>query len=228
VKVVIFGNGPFASLAWYVLTHDSEHEVAGFTVDGDHRRENSLHGLPVVPFEEVTTHFPPVRFAMIAPLGFQQLNGLRKAKHEEGKSLGYRFISYISSRSITWPDLISGENSMIFEGAIVQPFSQLGTGVIVRAGASIGHHCAIGDYCFVAAGAVIGGRARIGAQCLLGLNATIRDGVSVAARCVIGAGAVVTEDTSEGGTYVGVPARRTPIPPNVGTAAASTSRHRPD
>jgi len=223
VKVVIFGNGPFASLAWYVLTHDSEHEVAGFTVDGDYRRENSLHGLPVVPFEEVTTHFPPVRFAMIAPLGFQQLNGLRKAKHEQGRFRGYRFISCVSSKSITWPDLNVGENSMIFEGAIVQPFAQLGRGVIVRAGVSIGHHCAIEEYCFMAAGAVIGGRARIGAQCLLGLNATIRDGVCVAARCVIGAGAAVTEDTEEDGVYMGVPAKRTSIPLDVVTASVSRS-----
>src|SRR5947209_16813894 len=191
MKVVIFGNGAFASLAWFVLTNDSEHEVAGFSVDRDYCREGSLHALPVVPFEEVALHFPPDVFGMIAPLGFLHLNGLRKAKHECGKSLGYRFISYISSKSITWPDLVVAENSMIFEGAIMQPFAQLGAGVIVRAGACIGHHCTIGDYCFIAAGAVIGGRARVGPRCLVGLNATIRDGVCIAPRCVIAAGAVV-------------------------------------
>src|SRR5215213_5667142 len=119
VKVVIFGNGAFASLAWYMLTQDSEHEVVGFMVDRDYLREGALHGLPVVSFQEIATHFPPKAFGMIAPLGFVQLNGLRKARHEAAKSLGYRFISHVSSKSITWPDLTLGENSMIFEGSIV-------------------------------------------------------------------------------------------------------------
>lgn len=224
MKVVIFGNDAFAGLAWFVLTHDSEHEVVGLTVDRDYLREDSLHGLPVVAFEEVARHFSPSAFGMIVPVGFSHLNGLRKAKHESGKSLGYRFISYVSSKSVTWPDLTMGENSMIFEAAIVQPFARIGAGVILRAGVSIGHHCVIGDYCFVASGAVVGGRARIGSQCFLGLNSTIRDGVSVAPRCVIGAGAVVTEDTNEDGVYVGVPAKRTAIPADVVTSSSRAPR----
>jgi sugar O-acyltransferase (sialic acid O-acetyltransferase NeuD family) len=227
MNVVIFGNDTFASLAWFVLTHDSEHEVVGFTVDRDYLREDRLHELPAVAFEEIATHFPPSAFAMIVPLGFLHLNGLRKAKHESGKSLGYRFISYVSSKSITWPDLTMGENSMIFEGAMVQPFARIGAGVILRAGASIGHHCVIGDYCFVASGAVVGGRARVGPRCFLGLNSTIRDGVNVASRCVIGAGSVVTEDTDEDGVYVGVPATRTAIPADLVTSASGAPRAAP-
>jgi sugar O-acyltransferase (sialic acid O-acetyltransferase NeuD family) len=221
MKVVIFGNGAFASLAWYVLTHDSKHEVVGFTVDRGYVREDRVHGLPVVAFEEIATRFSPGAVAMIAPLGFSQLNGLRKEKHESGKFLGYRFISYVSSKSVTWPDLTVGENSMIFEGAMVQPFARIGAGVILRAGACIGHHCVIEDYSFIAAGAVIGGRARVGSRCFLGLNATIRDGVTIAPRCIVGAGAVVTQDTEENGIYVGVPAKRTSRPAD--TLAASDS-----
>ena len=221
MKVVIFGNDAFASLAWFVLTHDSEHEVAGFTVDRDYLRGDALLGLPVVAFEEVATHFSPSTFGMIVPLGFLHVNGLRKAKHEAGKLLGYRFISYVSSKSITWPDLTMGENSMIFESCIVQPFARIGAGVILRAGASIGHHCVIEDYCFVASGAVVGGRAHVRSQCLLGLNSTIRDRVSIAPRSVIGAGAVVTEDINEDGVYVGVPAKRMSIPADIATSGIS-------
>lgn len=212
MRIVIFGNRAFASLAWYVLTHDSEHEVVGFTVDRDYLHEDCLHELPVVPFEEVVTHFPPCDVAMIVPLGVSQLNGLRKSRHETAKSLGYRFVSYVSSKATTWADLAIGENSMVFEGALVQPFAQVGTGVILRAGTCIGHHCVIEDYCFIAAGAVTGGRTRVGSRCFLGLNSTVRDGIKIAPKCIIAAGAVVTQDTEENGVYIGVPAKRAAQP----------------
>jgi sugar O-acyltransferase (sialic acid O-acetyltransferase NeuD family) len=223
MQVVIFGNRAFASLAWYVLTHDSEHEVVGFTVDRNYLRGDRLHGLPVVAFHDIATHFSPSAVAMIAPLGFLQLNGLRKAKHEAGKLLGYHFISYVSSKSTTWPDLAVGANCMIFEGAIVQPFAQIGAGVIVRAGANVGHHCVVEDYCFVAAGVVMGSHVRVGARCLLGLNSTIRDGVTIAPRCIVGAGAVVTQDTEENGVYIGVPAKRKSSPADTFTSFESVS-----
>ena len=212
MKVVIFGNRNFASLAWYVLTHDSPHEVVGFTVDGIWLTENTLHGMPVVAFEDVERHFPPELIAMIAPLGPRHLNRLREERHRAGQAKGYRFASYVSSRALTWPDLSMGENCMVYEASVVQPFATLGSGVILRSGANVSHHVAIGDNCFIAGGAFIGGAASIGERCFLGLNATIRDGIRIAPRCIVAAGAVVTADTDENGIYVGVPARRRPEP----------------
>lgn len=212
MKVVIFGNGKFASLVWYLLTHDSPHEVVGFTVDGAYVAENTRHGLPVIAFEEVEKRFAPESVAMIAPLGAHKINGLREEKHRAGKAKGYRFISYVSSRASTWPDLTIGENCMLAEASMVQPFARLGDGVVMRAGASVSHHVRVGDNCFIAASACIGGAANIGERCFLGLNSTIRDGIAIAPRCIIAAGAVVTADTEANGIYVGVPARRRPEP----------------
>jgi sugar O-acyltransferase (sialic acid O-acetyltransferase NeuD family) len=212
VKVVLFGNREFASLAWYALTNDSPYEVAGFTVDGAYFTSPTLHGLPVVPFERVEERFPPGDVRLLLPIGGDRLNRLRAQKYREAKRKGYAFVSYVSSRAIVWPDLQIGECSMIFEGAIVQPFAKLGVGVIIRSGCHVSHHVEIGDFSFLAAQAVTGGRAKVGSHCFLGLNCVIRDNVSVADRCLIGAGAVVTADTSENGIYIGVPARRQPQP----------------
>ena len=208
MKVVIFGAGPLASVLWHALTHDSPHEAVGFTVDRAYLSDSNKHGLPVVPFEEVERHFPPAQAAMMTPLGGRHLNDLRAEKHRAGKAKGYHFISYVSSRALTWPDVSIGENSMIFEGAAVQPFASVGQGVILRAGASVAHHGKIGDYCFLAGHACLGGRVTVGDRCFLGLNCTILDGVTIARRNFIAAGAVVTADTEEGGLYMGVPARR--------------------
>ena len=51
MKVVLFGNGPFAGMAWYWLSHDSPLTVAGFTVDEAYVRGHSHHELPVVRFD---------------------------------------------------------------------------------------------------------------------------------------------------------------------------------
>jgi sugar O-acyltransferase (sialic acid O-acetyltransferase NeuD family) len=212
MKVVIFGDKMLASVAWYLLTHDSEHDVVGFTVDSAYLAKSTLHGLPVVAFEEVEKHFPPESIAMIAPLGARKLNGLREEKHRAGRLKGYRFISYMSSKAVTWPDLCIGENCLVAEATTVQPFAKVGDGAMVRAGVNVGHHVQIGDNCFIAGHACIGGAANIGQRCFLGMNSTIRDGLTIAPRCIIAAGAVVTADTEENGVYVGVPAKRTPKP----------------
>ncbi len=77
MDIVIFGGGNFSSQAWYVLTHDSPHRVAGFTVDGDYCTGERFHDLPMVPFEELERHFPPDRFVMLVSLGGRNINGLR-------------------------------------------------------------------------------------------------------------------------------------------------------
>jgi hypothetical protein len=47
-KVVLFGAGKIADVAYFQLTNDSPHEVAAFTVDGEHIVQKEKWGLPVV------------------------------------------------------------------------------------------------------------------------------------------------------------------------------------
>lgn len=205
---MLFGAGPFASLVWYCLTHDSGHEVAGFTVDEAYLEAPEVHGLPVRPFEELSAHFPPDRFSLLLSLGPHGTNRLRRDRYLSAKALGYGFASYVSSRAITWPDLVVGEGSMVSEGTVVQPFARIGSNSLVRSSVHVSHHVRIGDHCFIAAGACFGGLAVVEDRCFVGLNATIRDGVRLAEGSFIAAGAVVAADTEPDGLYVGVPARR--------------------
>lgn len=211
MKVIVFGTEHLSSLAWYCLTHDSEHEVAGFTVDAAYQTCRELHGCPVVPFESVERQFPPEAFAMLVPLGYRNVNGLRAERYRQGKAKGYRFISYVSSRASVWPDLSIGENCMIYDQAAIQPFAEIGDNVVMRSGSLVSHHARVEDHCFVAAHAVIGGGASIGACSVLGLNSAVRDGIRVAARCIVAAGAAVLRDTEPDGIYIGSPARRSGV-----------------
>jgi sugar O-acyltransferase (sialic acid O-acetyltransferase NeuD family) len=206
--VVIFGNRSLASLAWYCLTHDSQHRVAGFTVDAAYCHTPLHEGLAVVPFEILESVFPPDAHLLLIALGTTRINGLRRERYEQAKARGYQFASYISSRASVWPDLQIGENCLIFEHAVIQPFATIGSNVIIRAGANIGHHCMVESHCFIATEATFGGNANIGEQTFIGLGAIVRDGLRIAERTLVGAGAVVITDTEADGVYIGNPAQR--------------------
>jgi sugar O-acyltransferase (sialic acid O-acetyltransferase NeuD family) len=202
-KVVLFGNGQMTSMIYFYLAHDSAFEVVAFTVDGEHIREDTLLGLPVVAFEDVEGRYPPDEYAMSVPISYRRVNQLRAEKYREAKAKGYRLINYISSKATTWPGLIVGDNCLILEGCIVQPFAEVGNNVVMGCGSLVGHHCVIGDHCFLAPGAVTLGNVRVGPYCFLGANSTIRDGITLASECVIGAGVSIGRDTKEKEVYIG-------------------------
>ena len=162
-------------------------------------------GLPVVPFENVEAVFPPPDHQMIISISFQRLNHLREEKYRQAKTKGYRLISYVSSRAITWPDLKIGDNCVILESAVIAPFAKIGSNVIVASSAIIGHHSTLRDHCFISPGAVILGGATIDGYCLVGANATVKEEVTVSRECLIGSGVSITRDTQKNGVYLSPP-----------------------
>ena len=206
--IVIFGTLRSASLARFCLTHDSAFKVAAFTVDAAYAGADTHEGLPLVPFEALESRFRPEDCRLLIPMGYQGINGVRRARYEDGKRRGYSFASYISSRASTWPDLVVGDNVLIYEHAIIQPFCRIGSNTIIRSGAHVSHHCEVADHAFVAAEVAMGGEGRIGEQAFVGVGAVLRDRINIAPRSFIGAGAVVVTDTEADGAYVGNPARK--------------------
>lgn len=214
-RVVVFGTGTIARMAYAYLTHDSPHEIAAFTVDRDHLNGDQLFGLPVVPFEDVPTLYPADGFEMFVAVGYVQMNKFRELKYNQAKSMGYRLISYVSSSATFWSDYSSiGDNCFIMENNVIQPFVEIGNDVLMWSGNQVGHNSVIKDHCFVASQVVVSGNVTIGPNCFLGVNATIRDGITIARECVIGAGALVLQDTKERQVYVGPKAQLLAMPSN--------------
>lgn len=211
MDVVIFGTGPTARLAAYVLAHDSTYRPVAFTVHERFIEEAQFAGLPVRRFEDLERAYPPEQVAMIAPLGWTRMGAFRQEVVAAGRAKGYRFASYVSSRALTWAGFTAGENCMVFDGVIVEPFARIGENCILRAGATLSHDVELGDHCFVAPRALVGGRVTVGGHCFVGAGSAITNGLRIAPRCFIAAGAVVTADTRPDGIYRGNPARRSPV-----------------
>jgi sugar O-acyltransferase (sialic acid O-acetyltransferase NeuD family) len=200
-KVVIFGTGQWAELAHFYLTHDSGHEVVGFTLDRDYLNGDSFKGLPVVAFEEVEKAFPPDAFAMFIPMSFKEMNHIRARKYDEARARGYDLISYVSSKATIWPGFKCGQNCFIFEDNTIQPFVEIGNDVIIWSGNHIGHHSTIGDHVMITSHVVVAGCCTVGEYAFIGANATIRDETVIAPGTLVGMGVTIHKDTKENEVY---------------------------
>lgn len=199
--VVIFGVGRIAELAHFYLTHDSPHDVVGFTVDRGHVADNEFRGLPVVAFDNVAEAFSPDEVKMLLPISFRRMNQVRAERAATAKAAGYELISYVSSKATTFPDFQCGENCFILEDNTIQPFVDIGDDVILWSGNHIGHHTVIGDHVMVTSQVVISGGCTIEPYCFLGVNSTIRDEITIARGTLVGAGVTILTNTEPFSVY---------------------------
>lgn len=210
--LVIFGSGDIAQLAHYYFSTDSNYEVVAFTVDANYIKESEFCGLPVVAFEDVAKNYPPDSYNFFIALSYSKLNAVRKEKFLAAKEMGYKLVSFISSRATVLNEGRVGENCFIFEDNTIQPYVKIGNNVTLWSGNHIGHHSVINDHTFIASHVVVSGGVEIGEQCFVGVNATLRDHIKIGDRCVVGAGALLLADAAPEGVYIGNATERSKLP----------------
>ena len=135
-------------------------------------------------------------------------NTVRKRLLEELALEGFSIASIIHPSAVVASSVVIEEGSCVFARAVLNPFIQIGMGVIVNTSASIDHHSSIGAFSHVCPGAVLAGNAKVGEGCFVGTGAVISNLLNIANDVTLGAGAVVVKSIDEAGTYVGVPARK--------------------
>jgi sugar O-acyltransferase (sialic acid O-acetyltransferase NeuD family) len=212
--LVIFGAGDIASVAHFYFTHDTERKVVAFTVDQEYLKETTYCGLPVVPFETITSQYPPDQYELFVAVSYAKMNQVRAQKCEEAKAKGYHLASYISSKATVWPGTPFGDNCFILEDNTIQPFTKIGNHVTLWSGNHIGHHSTISDNCFITSHVVVSGGVVVGENCFIGVNATLRDHITLGKHCIIGAASLILKDTEDYGVYIGNPAELSPVPSN--------------
>jgi sugar O-acyltransferase (sialic acid O-acetyltransferase NeuD family) len=208
-RVIIFGVQDFAQLACFYLRQDSQHEVVAFSVNEQYLPEaKSFEGLPVVPFENIETVYPPAESKFFAPMSPSRMNRLRESVYRQVKAKGYELISYVSSKATVFPGAIIGDNCFILEDNTIQPFTTIGNNVVLWSGNHIGHHSVIKDHVSFTSHVVLSGHCVVEPFCFLGVNATIRDGIHLAEGSLIAMSASVMRDTEPWGVYKGNPAKK--------------------
>jgi len=197
-KVIIFGDSAFAEIAYEYFTYDSEYEVIAFTISEDFLEKDNLFGLPVVPFENIESKYPPHEFEMHIAIVYNNLNRDRIKFYNEAKQKGYKLANYISTKSFVWRNVELGDNVFIFENNTIQPFVKIGSNNVFWSGNHIGHHSTIGSNNFISSHVVISGFCEIGNSNFIGVNSTIGNNLKIGNDCLIGSSVHIVKRLQDG------------------------------
>lgn len=209
-KLLIYGIGETAEIAYEYFTHDSEYEVCGFVVDKEFLEKDKMFELPVISFEKVDQIYSPNEFYMFAAATYNKLNRVRTLMYNKAREKNYKMASYISSKAFIWHNVSIGDNVMILENNVIQTNVNIGNNVILWSGNHVGHRSIIEDHVYVSSHCVISGFCVIKKYSFLGVNCTFNDQITLAEDNIVASGALVRKNSEKGNLLVGSPARLAP------------------
>lgn len=212
--VVIFGTGSVAEIVDFYFRADNAFYVEAFATTQAHydaTGKDDCFGRPLVPFETLEESYPPKEYDLFVAVGYRDLNRFRERIMREAKEKSYHLVSYVCSKATHWGDTVIGENVLVLENTLLQPFVTLRDGVFIGRGNSIGHHTVVESCAFIANQAVLCGQNRIGERSFIGSNATISDGIVIAEDNLIGAHGFIKTHTKAGDVFAAPQA--TPLDP---------------
>lgn len=205
-KIIIYGLGSFAELMHFYFLSDSRYQVIAFTADSIFLQDSTYCGLPVIPFESVESNYPPSDFSMFVAIGYKNMRN-RKILFEKAKNKKYALVNYISSRAITYENLVLGENNIIMGNVNIEPFVRIGDHNILWSDTLLGHNLTLGNYNYFAPKCTVSGNVTIGNLCFFGSGVTIVDSLIIADETYLVAGSVLFGDTKPYTRYLGNPAK---------------------
>ena len=205
-ELVIYGTGPFARLMTHLFESSGQARVVGYTVDPEYLSAPTFEGRPVVPSGEVAARFPPARHGMFVAVGYRRMRA-RKLLFERARAAGFRLHGYTSPHAIVPRDQPLGENNVLMDQVLVEPFVTIGDNNVFWSGTVLSHEARVGSHTFCGGRVLVGGRVTVGDGSFLGMSSTIVYGVSLAPETHVVAGSVVFKDTQPMTLHGGNPAR---------------------
>ncbi|MGV6849145.1 MAG: acetyltransferase [Marinibacterium sp.] len=202
--VVLFGTGLVAEVITVYLQRFSALNIVAYTVDREFMTGETFMEKPAIAWEDLPDRYPPGSVRLLGPLTYQRLNTVRRDRYLAGKEAGYEFASFIHPNNDILTDDI-GENCVILEQNVIQPFVRIGDNVIIWSKNHIGHHTTIGDHCFVSSMVGISGSCTIGQECYVAGQVGMAHGLTVGDRCALlnaaGIGRNLPDDTVIAGPH---------------------------
>jgi len=209
--LVIIGNGQMAEFFCSQFTQWTSYRVVGFAADRAFIKAETLLGLPVVPLEEVESHFPPGSAHAFVSIGPVKNNAIRSAKFDEVQARGYCFANLISPHAVISRDATIGGNVCVGHMSVVSSLCKIDDNVYIGPTCVVGHHGQVHRHAFLAGHTILAGSVVIGERAFIGVGATVRDNVIVGAGSVIGAGATILGDVEPNAVYVSERPKKLPV-----------------
>lgn len=197
-KLIIFGTGSNAEMAWDYFRCESEYDIVAFTQD-QNKPVTNFKGHMVYSFEGIENIFSPNEYNMFVAIGDCHLRAEIYRKCEEK---GYNLVSFVSAHAYIGGNVSIGKNCFIQEFNNLQYGVEIGDNTWLWAKNHIGHHTKIGKHCFLASGITISGYCRIGDYTFVGSGATTRDNIKIGENCLVGLGVRVCQDIPDNKKFV--------------------------
>src|SRR5690242_6254172 len=122
----------------------------------------------------------------------------RRQAVDEARGLGFTHAARIADPTAILPRALEmGEGVYINAGCTLGAASRLGDFVLVNRGASLGHHAMLDSFVSLGPGVVLAGQVSIGSGSMVGAGAVVLPGIRIGENARVGAGAVVTRDVPD-------------------------------
>lgn len=204
--LIVYGKGDFAKLMLHYFSTDSKYNVVAFCVDKSYLDNETFCNLPLISFEDLETKYPSDRFKAFVAIGYSNMKA-RKVMFDKIKSKNYKCVNYISSKAIIDSSFIIGENNVILENTVIEPFVKIENNNIIWSSCNICHDVFIDSHSFIAAQTLIGGFSKIKNNCFIGFNSTIIQNIILENETLVGAKSLILKDTKSHTKYIGNPAK---------------------
>jgi len=206
-KVIVYGNTILSEMLFYDAYDDEKFEIAAFAVDSEYLNDDKFLSLPQVDVKTMNQLYPPEAYDLIAPFtGFRQIRE-REVFYNSAKEKGYRIRNYLSRKADVSPDVIMGENNIVFAQAHVGPKGKMGNNNIIRQQVYLGHEFEVGSHNVFSPDCNVAARCKIGNLCFIGIGATIVEHITISDETLVGAASLVIRDTEAYSKNVGNPSR---------------------
>lgn len=162
-------------------------------------------------FDSNAYNFPNLSTPINVQFGVQQTRIKYLLYHHFYETHGIDKNNYFSIIHPT--SYIAHSVNDIKQGLLLEPMSlisscaQIGFGVSIKRGASIGHHAQLGDFVNINPGVVLSGNVMVGAGTEIGSGSVVSNNIRIGKQCIIGAGSVVTNDIPDAVVAYGNPCR---------------------
>lgn len=133
-------------------------------------------------------------------------NQIRQQKVELLKQNSFNLITLIHPTAVISQYATIAQGSVVFAGAIINAFTNIGVGCIVNTSAVIEHDCIIGDFTHICPNTALAGGVVIGSKSWVGIGSQIKQLIVIGDNCMIGAGSTVVKNIPDNVTAFGSPA----------------------
>lgn len=208
-KIVLYGAGGLgreaAGLIEYTnYINPNTYELMGFLVDEKYYKEGAkVHEYPVLG----TADWLRGKSDVYCICTIADVFG-RKRVMEKLSAMGTKFETLIAEGVIIPPSSQVGKGCVIFGYSLISSDCRIGDGVFINTYVSVGHDVVIGEYSSIMTGTGISGWVEIGEQVNIGGHAFIVPKKKIGDRAVVAAGSVVFSNVKTETTVLGNPARR--------------------